>query len=152
MGERTDTRKHIRGGMMHQWGDEDFDWESLDKAIDFIDINLVRWGRINVHQAKEKFGTARIYCSLGWYQLHSITHPRACFNRYPEWLWNLDCTVFPKIVQLFNFLVLPYHKWLYRQVYQIACKKYPHIKTEICCMADFGELIEDLWTAKKLKT
>ena len=26
---------------MHYWGDKDFDWESLDKAIYFIDKNLV---------------------------------------------------------------------------------------------------------------
>ncbi len=127
---------------MHQWGDEDFDWDSLGKAINFIDTNLVRWGRINVMQSKEKYGTARIYCSLGWSQLHSITHPRACFNRYPKWLWNLDCEYGTKIIPfLFNWFIFPYHKWLYRTVYHIACKKYPHIVEEICCMADYVELL-----------
>ena len=128
---------------MHCWGDKDFDWESLDKAIDFIDKNLVFWGRINVRQAKEKFGTARIYCSLGWYQLLSITHPRSCFNRYPKWLWNLDCKYGTKIIPfLFNWFIVPYHKWLYRKIYSLACKKYPHIKNEICYCADYDKLLE----------
>jgi len=126
---------------MHYWGDKDFDWEGLDKAINFINTNLVRWGRINVRQAKEKFGTARIYCFLGWYQFHSITHPRACFNRYPKWLWDWDCAVGSKIVTLFNWVVVSYHKWLYRTVYQMACRKYPHLVEEICCMADYVELL-----------
>ena len=127
---------------MHVWGDEDFDWKGLDEAIDFIHTNLVRWGRIGVRQAKEKWGCARIYCSLGWYQLHSITHPGHCFSRYPKWLWWLDCTYGSRIVPfLFNWLVVPYHKWLYRTVYKAACNKWPHLVDEICCDADFRELL-----------
>ena len=128
---------------MHDWSDKTFDWDSLDKAIDFIDTNLVRWGRINVVQSKEKFGTARVYCTLGWTQLHSITHPRSAFSRYPQWLWNWDCTYGTKLIPaLFNWIVIPYHKWLYKTVYYLAYKKYPNLKTEICCMADYRELLD----------
>jgi hypothetical protein len=126
----------------HYWGEEDFDWEGLDKAINFIDKNLVKWGRVNIRQSKEKYGTARIYCSLGWYQFHSITHPRACLNRYPKWLWVLDCDYGSKIVRLLNWIIFPYHKWLYKTVYYIACKRYPHLENEICCCADFVELLK----------
>lgn len=131
---------------MHEWGDKTFDWDGLDAAINFIDTNLVRWGRINVRQSKEKWGCARVYCTFGWYQFHSITHPRSCFNRYPKWLWWLDCVYGSKICKvLFNWWVIPYHCWLYRTVYWLACKKWPHLKTEICCCADYDELLEGLW-------
>jgi len=127
---------------MHFWGDKDFDWEALYKAIDYIDLNLVRWGRVNIRQSKEKFGTARIYCSLGWYQFHNITHPRSCFSRYSKWLWKLDCKYGSKIISPLRFIIIPYHKWLYRKVYYLACKKYPHIKREICCTANYIELLD----------
>lgn len=127
---------------MHIWGDTDFDWESLDKAIRFIDTNLVRWGRINVRQSKEKYGTARIYCSLGWHQFHSITHPRACFNRYPQWLWNFDCKYGHYLMKwMVNWWLVPWQKFVYSRVYYLACKRYPHLVEEICCMADYVELL-----------
>lgn len=130
---------------MHMWGDEDFDWDGLDDAITYIDANLIKWGRINVHQAKEKFGTARVYCSLGWWQLLNITHPRSVYNRYPKWLWNLDCTYGSKIIPfMFNWIIIPYHKWLYRKVYSNAVKKWPHLREEILSCADFSELLGGL--------
>jgi hypothetical protein len=128
---------------MHNWGD-DFDWKGLDEAITFIETNLVRWGRINVTQAKEKFGTARIYCSLGWYQFHNITHPKTVYNRYPKWLWELDCYYGTKIVPFLFGWVVHYHAWLYRKVYSMAVKKYPHLREEILCCADYDELLEGL--------
>lgn len=128
---------------MHYWGDKSFDWKGLDEAIDFIDNNLVKWGRINVSQSKEKFGTARIYCQLGWYQFLNITHPRSCFNRYPQWLWDIDCKIGTSIVPiLFNWFIVPYQKWVYRTIYKKACEKYPHLIEEICCMADYIELLD----------
>jgi len=130
---------------MHFWGEENFDWNGLNEAIDYIETNLVRWGRINVRQAKEKFGTARIYCSLGWAQLLSITHPKSVFNRYPKWLWKLDCHYGTKIIPfLFNWFIVPYHKWLYRKVYANAIKKWPHLKEEITCCADFSDLLKGI--------
>ena len=128
---------------MHNWGD-DFDWKGLDEAITFIETNLVRWGRINVRQAKEKFGTARIYCSLGWYQFHNITHPRTVYSRYPQWLWELDVYYGTKIVPFLFGWVAHYHAWLYRKVYSMAVKKYPHLREEILCCADYNELLEGL--------
>jgi hypothetical protein len=129
---------------MHMWGDEDFDWKGLDQAIRFIDTNLVRWGRISVRQSKEKYGTARIYCSLGWHQFHSITHPRGVFNRYPRLLWDLDCKYGSKIVRFLFGWVVNYHCWLYRKVYSLAVKKWPHLKEEILCCADYDELLKGL--------
>ena len=125
---------------MHYWGEE-FDWENLDRAIDLIVKRLKRF-RIGVRQSKEKFGTCRIYCGLGWCYLHDITHPGHVFCRYPKWLRTLDFCVFSKIIKVLNYIILPIHKKVYRDAYKAAVDKYPHLKTEICCCADFIELLD----------
>ena len=130
--------------MQHYWGD-DFDWKGLNHAIDMIAIPLKRWGRVNVVQYKEKFGEARIYCSMGWNQLHCITHPGHCYSRYPKWLWTLDCKYGSKVVPvLFNWFIIPYHKWLYRYLYKMAVKKFPHIYDEIVDACDYPELLKGI--------
>lgn len=132
---------------MHQWGDTDFDWEGLDWCINYLNINLTRWGRINVRQTKEKFGTLRCYCSLGWYSLLDITHPCSGYIHdrcYPEWLITFDIYILSKIIPYLNYIILPYHKWLYRKLYKDCVKKYPHLQEEILCMADYPELLKNL--------
>ena len=129
---------------MHSWGDENVDWKGINSAAEFIGVNLRRWGRVNVRDYKEKFGTVRVYCSLGWHQFHSITHPGWCGNQYPKWLWHLDCRVGSKIIRPLNYVILPYHIWLYRRLYSMAVKKWPHLRREILCMADYSDLLKGL--------
>ncbi len=130
---------------MHYWGDKDVDWEGISDSARYIGQNLQKWGRVDVRQWKEKYGTVCVYCSLGWYQFQSITHPGHMFRRYPEWLWKLDCRIGSKIVPfLFNWFIIPYHKWLYRKLYKDMVQKYPHLKEEILCTADYDELLKNL--------
>ena len=79
---------------MHFWGDEDVDWKGIGDAAEYIGKGLRKWGRINVVQYKEKFGTVRVYCSLGIWSLHELTHPGHCYCRYPAWLWYLNLKTF----------------------------------------------------------
>ena len=131
---------------MHDWSDDTVDWEGIDNACTYIGVNLRRWGRVQVVQMKEKFGTVRVYThGLGIRSLHNITHPGHCFSRYPKWLWKLDCRIFSKIIPvLFNWWVIPYHKWLYRKLYKDMVKKYPHLREEILACADYHELLKGL--------
>ncbi len=126
---------------MHNWGDDGVDWRGIGEAARFIAENLVRWGRIGVRDYKEKFGTVRVYCSLGWSQLHCITHPGHCYSRYPKWLWSLDCLYLSRLMSRLNWIVVPYHKWLYRRVYGAALQKWPHLRLEILVGADYSELL-----------
>ena len=135
----------IGGLKMHDWSDKDVDWKGISDSARYIGVNLRRWGRVDVRQYKEKFGTVRVYCSLGWGQFQSITHPGHMFRRYPEWLWKLDCRIGSKIIPfLFNWIIMPYHKWLYRKLYKDMVKKYPHLREEILLMADYDELLKDI--------
>lgn len=131
---------------MHDWGEDDFDWEGLNEAINYIDYVLVNYGRINVRQSKEKFGTARIYCSLGWDCFLNITHPRYVHYRpYPNWLKTFDIFYLSRIIPYLNWFVVPYQKWIYKLAYKNAVKKHPHLKAEICCYADYRELLKGLY-------
>lgn len=129
---------------MHNWGDESVDWDGIYGAARFIAARLRRY-RVNVRDYKEKYGTVRVYCSLGWSQLHSITHPGHVWCRYPKWLWILDCRYGSRIIPfLCNWAVIPFHCWLYRDTYRRAVEKWPHLRDEIVTAADFHELLEGL--------
>jgi hypothetical protein len=127
---------------MHSWGDKGVDWDGINDAIELIDKRL-RTARINIRQSKEKFGTVRVYCSLGWGCLLNITHPGyVSYRKYPKWLVALDIFFLSKFVKLLNVFVVPIHKRVYRNAYKEAVDKYPHLKDEICCAADFVELLD----------
>lgn len=131
-------------GTYHNWSEKDFDWDSLNKAILYIGRTLRRC-RVSVHQYKEKYGTARVYCAgLGIRQLHDLFYPGYYSSQFPDWLWKLDIYYGKYIVGWMNIFMIPFHKWLYRKVYQTAVDRYPHLKEEILVMADYQELVEGI--------
>lgn len=135
---------------MHSWGDGFKYFGEVGQAADEIGQFCRRWGRINVTCTKEKWGSARVYCSFGWSQLFSITHPGYVYSRYPEWLWSFDIRYLSRLISKFNFIVVPYQRLIYRLAYRRAIKKYPMIVREILGGADWDELLEDLWPTEVL--
>lgn len=132
---------------MHRWGDKDFTDEmfnDVENAAREIGEFCRKWGRINVRQTKEKYGTARVYCSFGWTQLFSITHPGYVYSRYPQWLWSLDVFYISRIITRLNWVVVPLHTRLYRYAYKRTIKRYPHIRSEILWAADYPECLKNL--------
>ena len=124
---------------MHNYGDEDFNaWADIDNAASYIGDLCRKWGRIQVRQCKEKFGTVRVYCSLYCQSLHDLIFPGYCRVRSPYRLW-----VFP-IFRPVQHLVFLYQKFIYRLAYKNAIKKWPNIKQEILCAADFHEYLKGL--------
>lgn len=128
---------------MHDWGDKSVDWEGINAAAEYIGEGLRKWGRVSCDY-KEKFGTVRVYTSFGWYQFHSIWYPGYHWNQWPEWLWHLDCRVGGHLVKPLSALAVLYQRWLYRRLYRKAAARWPHLKEEILCCADYPELLEDL--------
>ena len=100
--------------------------------------------RVNVRDAKEKFGTVRVYCTFGWYTLHDVVYPGYHFNQFPRWAQLLDNTVTQTIVQYASRWVEPYQRRVYRQAYKDAVEKYPQYRTAILSLADWPELLEGL--------
>ena len=122
----------------------DKDIGDIGDAADWIGARLRKFGRIDVRQTKEKFGTARVYCTLGWSGLHCITHPGYAYSQYPKWLWHLEVYYFPAIISPLNYIVLPFHRWLYRRTYIQAMRRWPNVRVNIFFGADFQELLENI--------
>lgn len=130
---------------MHHWGDKDVDWAGISDAARFIGEGLRRWGRMNVTDWKEKYGTVRVYCGLGWFSLLSITHPGYMhYGPYPKWLMTFDLWHGHKLTRLVNWAVVPLHKRLYRWRYKQALRRWPHLRQEILCCADWPDLLKGL--------
>ena len=121
------------------WPDEYFN--QVDDAADQIGRYMARWGRICVLQTKEKFGTVRVYCHLGFSSFHEVIWPRHCWI-HKWWPYRLDLTLSRRIMTVVNKIILPYQRFIYRRAYSQAVNKYPHLKNEIMCVADYGELLE----------
>jgi len=69
------------------WPDELFG--DVSAAAEYIGRWLRQYGRINVRDYKEKFGTVRVYCSIGFDQFYNIFFPGYCWIK-PWWPNKLD--------------------------------------------------------------
>jgi hypothetical protein len=108
---------------------------TVDDLAYQIGTSLARWGRITIHQTKNKWGEARVYCSFGWYQLQSIFYPKYVYIQKPKWLMNLS------LPEWINHIVLPYQRWIYKIVYKRYIKLYPEFSDSIIDGMDYPELI-----------
>lgn len=131
---------------MHDWSDKEVDWEGINDAADFIGDWLRKWGRVPVRQTKEKFGTVRVYCGLGWDTFHDIFYPGHCYFRWPMWGVSLDIFLCHRLhfSRILFELSYPIHRRLYRWRYKKAVQKWPHLRDEILCCADFSEELKGL--------
>lgn len=115
-------------------------------ASEEIGLFLLKWGRVPVRDFKEKYGTVRVYCSLGWNSLHNIFYPGYAYYQFPDWLRNLDIYHGDKILRCtgFGLVSFHFHKFLYRLAYKRALKKYPTIRENIIGSADWPEFLKGL--------
>lgn len=129
---------------LHYWSDESFDWLNLDRAITFIGEGLCRW-RIDVMQYKEKFGGARVYCTLGLLSFEQLIRPGWAMSQWPYWARWLEYTRPARLLRhCINWAVMPFHRWIYRWYYQEAVRRWPHLRDEIVEPADWPELLKGL--------
>lgn len=132
---------------MHRWGDDDVDWGGINEAASYIGLWLRRWARVDVLDYKEKYGTVRVYCSLGWSNIHDVTHPGHSFTQYKQdsLLWRLNYAEWPThVFQALNLVVVPVHARLYRWRYKRAVKRWPRLRCEILNSAAYSELLVGL--------
>lgn len=114
----------------HHWNDNDFDWASFYKAIDYCMTNWQRWGRIGTH-GKEKYGTFRDHTEFWDGSIFGLIYPGYCYIK-PKWYYIKTDFV----TKFFNFIGLVslmhrYQAFVYNYCIQQACKKYPHLVDEL---------------------
>lgn len=123
---------------MHYWGDDFKHFRDVEEVAYKIGKFCRRYGRICVMQTKEKYGTARVYCSFDLSDLHGLIWPGYAYVRYKKLYKLLTFRLFKYVPTLW------WQKRVYREAYKRALKKYPHIREEILCCADFPEHLEGL--------
>jgi hypothetical protein len=126
---------------MHYWGDNDFSDEmfaQVGQAADYIGTFLRKWGRVHVSCTKEKYGTARVYCSFGIYNVNTLVYPGYHYIQKPTWLMHLRLPEW-KWLQVG---IANYQLWLYNLAYNKAFKKFPLVQKEIYYGADYSEFIQ----------
>ena len=130
---------------MHNWGEEGFDWNSLNECINLIHDTCVRWGRLG-GQAKEKFGEVRFYAQFGNLSLHGLLLPGWYnYGWMPQWLITFDNNVFTPVINKIPFLKDVFYWWqkkVYNYAYWKAMRTYPHLRPEILSGADEPEFIK----------
>lgn len=130
---------------MHNWGDENVDWDGIDDAGRYIGYWLKKWLRMEVRDIKEKFGTVRIYCSFGWQGVYSIYRPGYVW--YPKW-WPIKLDHWlaydTPIFRWINRIVVPLHARMYAWRYKKAVQKWPHLYNEIVSAADHGHVFDGI--------
>jgi hypothetical protein len=136
---------------MHYWGEwPDELFRDVENAAYEIGEFCRRWGKIQVTQTKEKYGTARVYCHFGCRDLHSIFYPGYVAVWNPKWLFQLVGETVGYRIMTFPFLrwahpaVYRWQKFIYRLAYRRAVAKYPRVREEILAGADFDELLVGL--------
>lgn len=128
----------------HEWGDDDFDWEGLNQAQDYIWTHAIRWGRMCFH-TKEKYGTIRYeWLSFG-VGLHRLFYPAHLYIRQ-TWLYQLDYKIVIPVLEFLRLdkIIMAYQWWVFKTVIKKAIKKWPHLKKEI--LADLNyRLVKKDW-------
>lgn len=140
---------------MHRWGDADVDWKGINDAAYFIGDFCRKWGRMPVRDMKEKYGTVRVYTSIGVNCFLNITHPGYVHYRsYPRWAMIFDINHGAKVLRwsglawLFREIIHPH---VYRLAYKKALQKWPHLKKEILVCADWPELMPEYYTFEEVE-
>lgn len=129
---------------MHTWGDN-VDWDGINDAAELIGTGLRKWGRIQVTQYKEKYGTVRVYCYFGIGTWQGLFKPGFVYNRWPRWIWKLEFNpIVAGLRAIFTWCFYPWQKFIYRWYYRRAVRRWPHLREEILCCADVDELLKDL--------
>lgn len=127
---------------MHIWGDEDFDWEALNEAADYIQNRCRQFARMGIW-TKEKYGTLRVSTTCAYFIeydfIHHIFYPGYVRYMFPEWFrvyidWPLG-KMLGKLGAI--HLIQKYQNAVLKFFWKRAAKKWPHISKEILDEYDF---------------
>ncbi len=122
-------------GNSHLWGDENFDWKSLDEASNYIWKRCRRYGRFGVW-TKEKYGTLRISTTCaywGEWPIHNIFKPGHVCYRWPRWIMlyvEYPLGTFFRAIGVTS-LVVKYQTAVLKYFWKRAAKKWPQVSKEI---------------------
>lgn len=125
---------------MHRWGDKDVDWAGINDCCEILSNYCLKWARLG-GSTKEKFGTVRFYAQFNGLSLHNLFYPGYHYYQFSRKIIYLDENLISKILSPLNPLFFQWQKFIYKRAYKICLKKYPHLREEILCCADYPEYL-----------
>lgn len=130
---------------MHEWGDE---WDEkygqdLDEAIREITTAWLRAARLG-SRAKEKWGTFRDHPVFWDGGLHSLIWPSYAYTQNAFIAYKLDEYLIKPLTRYLGLhaLGVRWQKFVYAYYIKKACKKYPHLVTELTCAIAYPEFLK----------
>lgn len=142
--ELIQLAKRIKHPPTYHYYGEDFPFSEIDDIAWQIGTFCSKWGRIQIRQTKEKFGSVRVYCSMGLTSIYQLIYPCQIYLKYPAlFIRDWDYCLTNSVLRFFWFhhLFFKYQCFIYRIAYKRAIRKYPHLKSEILQNADYAELL-----------
>ena len=118
----------------HVWGD-DFDWQRLDAAGEFISSYCIHRARLRIHW-KEKWGTLRyeyLECILfGEWPIHALIKPGYLFYQFPKWFRPIE-DVLGYVLEFLRIspMIRKYQLKIFKEALMAAVERYPDLKDEI---------------------
>jgi hypothetical protein len=123
----------------------------VDNSLDSIPCHYIarrlRWAGIVVDDAKEKYGTWRVYVRFNINSVHDLTHNGYHYIQYTGLLLKLYYFTYPIqswVLSKVSTLILPLQKKWYRHVHKKAIEKFPEEAKAILLGADGPDLLEGL--------
>lgn len=122
----------------HLWGDEDFDWNALYEAENYLWKRCRQFARLGIW-TKEKYGTLRVSTTCAWFTfdgpIYHMFYPGHVSYHWPKWFrMYID---WPLGEFLEKIYVLKGIRWYQAQVLKFfwkrAAKKWPSVAEEILC-------------------
>lgn len=121
---------------MHDWSETSFDWESLDKAGNYISKRSRQFGRVGIH-TKEKFGTLRVSTMCAYLSeydcIYHLCYPGRYYYHWPVWFRQYIDWPIGKVLEWAGVLPLVrmYQRAVLKFFWKRAAKKWSHISKEI---------------------
>ncbi len=119
----------------HLWGDE-FDWEGLDEAGNYLRNRCRQFARMGVW-IKEKYGSLRVSTTCAYFTeydfIHHIFYPGYVYYQFPKWFRVWIDWPFGKVMKHLGvvWLLQRYQHAVLKFFWKRAAKKWPHISDEI---------------------
>jgi hypothetical protein len=117
----------------------------------YLSNRLNTMGLIRIDDYKTKYNQIRVYVRFGAFYVGDLLPYGIMYGlRFPNLFrhanfkipyYKLDSIRIPGFI---NYLLIPYQRFVYRQVYKHTIKKFPKYRENLLSGADYPELLKNL--------
>jgi len=117
----------------------------------FLSNRLNSMGLIRIDDSKTKFNQIRVYVRFGAFYVGDLVPYGIMYGLRFANLFRHTAFKIPyykldriRIPGFINYLLIPYQRFVYRQVYKYTIKKFPKYRENLLSGADYPELLKGI--------